>query len=240
MSRAVSELYRRLARRRPGAARLTVGSRTHEDFAMARVVGGWQLLLLCAIGACAEAAVGTRPFHVDPDRTSARFSVLQLGFAKQEGRLGRISGTIVLDPRHAVENIDLEIETASVDTGWNLRDAFLRSEMMFDSARFPRITFHSTRFRYEGSRLAVVEGEVTLRGVTRAVGFDVTRLECVSRPGEERESCSAEVRGHLSRGAFGMDFAYPLIGDDVGLEFVVKAFRAREEGHVGKLPPGNP
>ena len=154
---------------------------------MARVDGAWLLFLLGTLGAAGAngaAWSGAGAFHVDPELTSARFTVLELGFSKQEGRLGRTSGTIVLDPRQKVASIDLEIETASVDTGWSLRDAFLRSEVMFDAARFPRLHFHSTGFRYEGARLSGVDGEVTLRGVTRPVHFDVTRLECASPPGE--------------------------------------------------------
>jgi polyisoprenoid-binding protein YceI len=185
------------------------------------------LLVLCALGASGAAWSAEDAFRVDPEQTSARFAVPQLGFSKQEGRLGRTSGTIVLDSRQRVESIDLEIETASVYTGWSLRDAFLRSEVMFDAARFPRMRFHSTGLIYEGARLVGVEGEVTLRGVTRTVRFDVAHLECASQPGDYKEYCGAEVTGNISRGAFGIDFGYPLIGDEVALEIVVKAFRAR-------------
>ena len=140
-----------------------------------------------------------------------------------------------MNAEHKVESIDLEIDTRAVDTGWNLRDAFLRSEVMFDTERFPRMRFHSTRIAYDGARLAAVEGEVTLRGVTRPVRFEVTRLECGARPEDGRETCGAEVVGRISRGAFGMDFAYPLIGDEVELEFVVTAFRVRD-ADAGKKP----
>jgi polyisoprenoid-binding protein YceI len=98
--------------------------------------------------------------------------------------------------------------------------------------------FHSTRLVYEGTRLAGVEGEVTLRDVTRPVRFDVLRLECGARPDDAREACAAEVSGRISRSAFGMDFGYPLIGDEVDLAFVVNAFRVRQmdegKGDEGK------
>ncbi len=201
---------------------------------MARINGGSLLFVLCALGASGQAFGDAGVFRVDPDLTSARFAVPELGFSKQEGRLGRTSGTIVFDAMQKVESIDLDIETASVDTGWGLRDAFLRSEVMFDAVRFPKLHFHSTVLHYEGARLKGVEGEVTLRGVMRPVRFDVTRLECRSRPGDGRETCGAEVSGRISRGAFGMDFAYPLIGDDVDLEFVVNAFRIRDADELRK------
>jgi polyisoprenoid-binding protein YceI len=193
---------------------------------MPRIVVACLVIVLGALGA--GEACGAAVFRIDPARTSARFAVPQLGFSKQEGRLGRTSGTIVVDAQQKVESIDLEIDTASVDTGWSLRDAFLRSEVMFDVGRYPRMHFHSTRLVYDGARLAGVEGEVTLRDVTQPVRFDVLRLECGVRPDDGREACGAEVSGRISRGAFGMDFAYPLIGDEVDLEFVVNAFRIRD------------
>jgi polyisoprenoid-binding protein YceI len=199
---------------------------------MPRIDVACLLVLLAALGASGEASCAAGVFRVDPAHTSARFSVPQLGFSKQEGRLGRTSGTIVIDAQQRVESIDLEIDTASVATGWNVRDAFLRSEVMFDVGHYPRMHFHSTRLVYDGARLAGVEGEVTLRDVTQPVRFDVLRLECGPRPDDGRESCGAEVSGRISRGAFGMDFAYPLIGDEVELEFVVNAFRIRDTDEV--------
>jgi polyisoprenoid-binding protein YceI len=99
---------------------------------------------------------------------------------------------------------------------------------MFDTERFPRMHFRSTRVVYDGDRLAAVEGDVTLRGVTRPVRFEVNRLECATRAEGGGETCGAQVVGRISRSAFGMDFLYPLIGDEVDLEFVVTASRARD------------
>jgi polyisoprenoid-binding protein YceI len=195
---------------------------------MPRIDVACLVVLLGALCACGEASCDASVFRVDSAHTSARFAVPQLGFSTPQGRLGHVTGTIVLDAQHKVERIDLEIDMASVDTGWRLRDAFLRSEVMFDVGHYPRMHFHSTRLVYDGARLAGVEGEVTLRNVTLPVRFDVLRLECGTRPDDGRDTCGAEVSGRISRGAFGMDFAYPLIGDEVDLEFVVNAFRIRD------------
>jgi polyisoprenoid-binding protein YceI len=164
---------------------------------------------------------------VDPDRTTARFAVVSLGVEKEHGRLGRTTGTILVNAERRVERVEFDIDTRAVDTGWDLRDAFLRSGVMFDTAHYPRMHFRSRRIVYDGTRLAAVEGDVTLRGVTRAVRFDVIGLECGTRD-ESRETCDAEVVGRISRGAFGMDFGYPLVGDEVDLQFVVTASRERD------------
>jgi polyisoprenoid-binding protein YceI len=99
---------------------------------------------------------------------------------------------------------------------------------MFDTEHYPQMHFRSKRVVYEGSRFAAVEGDVTLRGVTRPARFEVNRLECAAPAEDGSETCGAEVVGRISRGAFGMDFAYPLIGDEVDLEFVVTASRSRD------------
>jgi polyisoprenoid-binding protein YceI len=184
-------------------------------------------LLGCALASAATIGGSPVAFRVDPDRTTARFAVASLGVEKEHGRLGRTTGTILVNEERRVERVDLEIDTRAVDTGWDLRDAFLRSGVMFDAEHYPRMHFRSKRVVYEGPRLAAIEGDVTLRDVTRAVRFDVVRLRCVTRD-DAREACDAEVVGRISRGAFGMDFAYPLIGDDVDLQFVVTAFRERD------------
>jgi polyisoprenoid-binding protein YceI len=194
---------------------------------MLLALAGW-----FAAGAAAQVNPGT--LLVDSGLTRARFVVEYLGLATAHGRFGRTSGTIDVDAQQKVERIDLAIDTASVDMGWDLRDAFVRSEVMFDVQRFPRLHFRSTHVAYEGARLVGVEGKLTLRGVTRPVRLDVARVECAIGSDDGREACAATVTGRISRRAFGMDFAYPLIGDEVALAFELTALR------VGNAAAGNP
>ena len=109
---------------------------------------------------------------------------------------------------------------------------------MFDTERYPRMHFRSTRVIYEGARLAAVEGDVTLRGVSARCGSRSSGSNA-GRARDGRETCGAEVIGRISRGAFGMDFLYPLIGDEVDLEFVVTAFVSATRTS-GRNPSGRP
>lgn len=163
-------------------------------------------------------------YRVIPEVTTVGFAVAQLGIAIQGGRFERTSGTIVLDAGANAGSIELVVDAASVNTGWNLRDAFLKSAAMFDAERYPAIRFRSTRLAFDGTRLVAVDGDLTLHGVTRPVRLDVTRVECGSPPAAVR-GCGALVSGRVSRRAFGMSFAYPLIGDEVALDFAVTAVR---------------
>jgi polyisoprenoid-binding protein YceI len=169
-------------------------------------------------------------YRVEPALTYAEFAVSHLGVFTQRGHFDRTSGRIELDAGRQTGSIDLIVDAASVNTGWNLRDAFVRGEHMFDAEHFPVLRFRSSHLLFTNGHLARIGGEITLRGVTRPILFTVVRTACGRRPADGRDACEAEATGVIHRSEFGMTFAQGLVGDDVQLHFVVTAFRAP---HVG-------
>ncbi len=172
------------------------------------------------LAAATAAAAGATIYRVDPARTLASFSVVHLGHFRAHGRLAVASGRIALDPAAHDGRVDFDLDAASVATGWDLRDAFVRGERMFDAARHPVLRFRSTRLVYAGGRLARVDGDLTLRGVTRPVALAVVALACGAG-----DACDAEATATIRRSDFAMGFAWPLIDDAVDLDLVVHAVR---------------
>jgi polyisoprenoid-binding protein YceI len=176
--------------------------------------------VFAATGVSADAT-----FRVATERTNVAFAVSNLGIGTHEGRFDLTWGKMTLDPERHAGSIDFIVDAASVNTGWDLRDAFLRSDLMFDVERYPSIHFRSTRLDFDGSRLVAVDGEMTLHGVTRPVRFEVTRMDCGADTVVGNDGCGASVSGRVSRSSFGMSFAYPLVGDEVALRFSIRAVR---------------
>jgi hypothetical protein len=106
-------------------------------------------------------------FRVATDETNLGFAVSNFGIGSHQGRFELTWGKITLDPEQRSGTIDFVVDVRSVNTGWDLRDTFLRSDLMFDAERYPSIHFHSTRLAFDGPRLVAVDGEMTLHGVTR-------------------------------------------------------------------------
>ena len=189
----------------------------------------------CALAIAASLALGGAPaaaaapvgYRIEPESTYAEFAVSHLGLSRQRGHFGQTHGTIVLDPEKHSGSIDFVVDVASIDTGWNLRDEFLRGESMFDATRYPVVRFHSTQLVFDRERLIGVAGELTLRDVTRPVALKVERLECGREPDGGREGCGAGVATSIKRSEFGMNYALALVGDDIDLSFQVTAFRVR-------------
>ena len=178
-------------------------------------------------------AADAQTYRIDPEHSSAGFSVIHFGILREQGQFKRASGTIVVDPAgQAGGSIGVVIDLSSVDTGWDLRDDFLRGPSMFDIARYPKIRFRSRRLEYRDHRVVAAEGDITLHGVTRPLRLEVNNLVCGHTAADGREGCDATVTGRLQRREFGISFAYPLVSDDVDLEFTIVAFRVGSEAEA--------
>lgn len=184
----------------------------------------------CVIAVAAVAAIVPAAarlgdvYRVDPDRTSVAFEVTQLGVFTQNGRFGQAHGRIAYDAETETGSVDLTVDTATVDTGWDVRDRFVRGEDMLDAARFPKLEFRSTTMSFAAHKLVAVDGTLTLRGVTRPVRLEVRNVRCgPASASDGGERCDAEIVGRISRREFGIDYAYPLVGDEVLLTFAVSA-----------------
>lgn len=160
-------------------------------------------------------------YRIDQHATQVDYVARALGVIEQRGRFTDVRGTIVLDREFAQGDVDLEIDARSVDSGWNLRDDFVRGEPMLDAAHHPMIRFRSTRLAFVGDRLTGIDGMLTLRGVTRPLALMVTDLAC----GGQADACKARADATIRREDFGMQGFAPFVGNDVELQFVVVARR---------------
>jgi polyisoprenoid-binding protein YceI len=107
-------------------------------------------------------------YRIDPEHSTAGFAVNHFGILRERGEFKRAAGTIVVDPDGRTGgSIGVVIDLASVDTGWDLRDDFLRGPTMFDVVRYPEIRFRSHHLEYRDHKVVAADGDITLHGVTR-------------------------------------------------------------------------
>ena len=117
---------------------------------------------------------GTLPGYVagtwtiDPVHSEVGFSVRHMMVSKVRGKFTKFSGQLVTADDAASSSVTAEIELASIETGAEQRDAHLRSPDFFDIENHPLMTYRSTGIRADGDHY-VVDGELTLKGVTRIV-----------------------------------------------------------------------
>ncbi len=112
-------------------------------------------------------------WKIDPAHSAASFSVRHMMVSTVRGHFGKISGTVNYDPDAPEKaQVAAEIDVASIDTRNEKRDAHLRSEDFFYADQYPTMVFRSKRVERTGGGLRLI-GDLTIRGVTREVAFDV-------------------------------------------------------------------
>jgi polyisoprenoid-binding protein YceI len=165
-------------------------------------------------------------YRIDPVHSFIIFRVKHLNTGFAYGRFNTFSGTIVVDERNpANSSIELEIDANSVDTGNSQRDDHLRSPDFFSARQFPKITFKSTRVRKINNTTVEVQGDLTVRGVTRPITARVT-FTGKGRNQRGQEIIGFETTFTIRRSQFNINYGLNGgLADEVRVTFAVEGIR---------------
>ena len=172
-------------------------------------------LLSAALACPATAAEVT--YELDPAHTFPSFEADHLGgLSVWRGKFNRSRGTVVLDRAAGNGRLEVEIDTDSIDYGLDEMNAHARGEGLLDTARWPQARYTGTFAGFVDGRPTRVEGELSLRGVTRPLTLEINSFKCMPHPLHRRELCGADAVATFQRDAFGID-----AGKDYGFDMTV-------------------
>ena len=164
-------------------------------------------------------------YTIDPTHTWPVFEVNHLGFSTQRGRFNKSSGKITLDSAAKKGSVELVIETASLDMGFDKWDETMRSDEFFNVAQFPTMRFTSDKLVFDGDKLVAAEGSFTLLGVTKPLTLTVSNFRCAPHPMVKKPACGADITATLKRSEFGMTKFLPAVSDEVRISAPVEAIK---------------
>jgi len=111
---------------------------------------------------------------VDPTHTSIKFTVSHLTVSEVEGRFGKFDGSIAAtSPDFQNAQVNFTVDAASINTENDMRDKHLKSDDFFNAEKYPQMTFTSTSFKKVSGKNYALEGNLTIRDVTKKVKFAV-------------------------------------------------------------------
>jgi polyisoprenoid-binding protein YceI len=175
--------------------------------------------------------LGTK-WQLDPAHTTVEFAVKHMMITTVRGRFGSVDGTLYIDENHpAMPELEVTIDTPSLDTGEAKRDEHLKSADFFDVQNHPIITFNGQQIVGDPTADFRLVGDLTIRGVTRRVTLDA-RFEGYNRDpwGGERLGFSATAK--LNRKDFDLKWNVALeaggwlVGDDVRITIDAQLVKA--------------
>lgn len=169
-------------------------------------------------------ATGAR-YALDPNHTQVHFSWNHLGFSNPGADFDTVKGTLIWDATDPTQSsVTVHIPVASVHTQVPLLDKNLMSSEFFDVAKYPMITFKSTRVERTGkSNKFRVIGDLTVHGITQSVVLDTTLNKAGQQPLLKAPAVGFDAVTTIKRSAFGLNAYVPMVSDEVSIHMTVEA-----------------
>src|SRR5919199_1311592 len=149
-------------------------------------------------------------WNIDPVHSDVSFTVRHMMVSKVRGHFRFFEGQIVTAENPLNSSVTATIDLSSIDTNNEQRDAHIRSSDFFEVDAHPTMTFRSSGIRSDGGEGFLVDGELSLKGVTRQLEFNGFGPDPY---GGIRAGFSALAE--INRRDFGIDISIPLDGGGV-------------------------
>lgn len=164
------------------------------------------------------AAVKAGTYKVEPYHTQVAFSLLHFGLTEYSGFFSGASGSLTLDPANpAADKLDVTVPVDSVLTTVPKLTGELKGDKWFDAAKYPTAEFVSTKVTLAGRASAIINGTLTLHGVTKPITLKAHLVGAGVNPIDKAYTVGFSATGTIKRSQFGVSAYVPYIGDDVRL-----------------------
>ncbi|MBU2641453.1 MAG: YceI family protein [Gammaproteobacteria bacterium] len=181
------------------------------------------LIALAAVATSAQAVPET--YTIDNSHTYPHFTYTHLGFSKQTHKFDKTTGTVVLDRAAKSGSVDVTIDATSVNTGYALFNEHIQAADYFDTAKYPTLTFKSSKMTFNGDEPASLVGDLTIKGVTKPVTLTLTHFKCMPHPMLKVPACGANATATVKRSDFNMGKNVPYVGDEITLTLAIEAVK---------------
>jgi polyisoprenoid-binding protein YceI len=210
---------------------MTSVSRTTARYS-ARVTAVGVIFLFAFSTTTIHAAPAT--YEIDPNHTHPAFEVDHQGMSMWRGLFRKTLGTVTLDEAAGTGTVDIIVDVASVDFGndkLNDTAANATAPAILEASLYPTAHYRGTLSGFANGAPTVVNGSLTLHGVTRPLVLNIVKFKCIpNHPVFKREVCGADALGTFNRAEFGVTVgrAYGF-NMDVTLRIQVEAIRVEPE-----------
>jgi polyisoprenoid-binding protein YceI len=169
-------------------------------------------------------------YTLDPSHATLIFRVNHLGFSHFTSQFRKFDATLTLDPKHPERaQVTATIDPRSIEIVDPILAVDIQGPQWFDSAKFPQMTFRSTKVELTGANTARITGELSLHGLTVPVSWDATfNGGYAANPFDPKGArVGFSAHGALKRSAFGLSYGIPAPGKTMGVsddvDFTIEA-----------------
>ncbi len=163
-------------------------------------------------------------YTIDPTHTATVFNWNHFGFSTPSANFSDIQGTISVDnAKPANSSVNVTIPLASLNTNVKALDDHLKTPDFFDAAKYPNITFKSTKVQSLGNSKYKITGNLTVKDVTKPVVLDAVLNKQGEHPMTKAQSIGFDATTSFDRSAFGVGAYVPNVGDKITVNITTEA-----------------
>ena len=187
-------------------------------------------MLLCSVLALASAGALAAPqkYNIDMNHTYITFTYDHFGFSNPVLKLEKFSGDFQLDTADLTKSsISVTFPLDGLHTGVAKLDDDLKAPDFFDAAKYPEITFKSTKVEKVGDNALKITGDLTVKGVTKPVVLNTKINKIGDNPMSKVPSAGFEAEATLKRSDFGITKFAPNVSDDIRVHISLDSHLAK-------------
>ena len=181
--------------------------------------------LVVSATAVTAAFAAPETYNIDPTHTFPSFSYSHFGMSTQVSKFDKTTGTVTLDKEAKTGAVDITIDMTSVNTGYSTFDEHIQGEDFLDTAKYPTATFKSTKVTFDGDKPATIDGELTIKGVTKPVTLKVNHFATMPHPMLKKDAIGANASTVIKRTEFNAGKYAPNVGDEVTITVSLEAIK---------------
>jgi polyisoprenoid-binding protein YceI len=167
-------------------------------------------------------------YKIDPTHTATVFSWNHFGFSTPSANFTDIQGVIKVDnAKPANSSVEVTIPISSVNTNVAALDKEFQEEAWFNAAKYPNITFKSTKVETKDKKHFKITGDLTVKGVTKPVVLDAVLNKQGEHPMAKVPAIGFNATTSFNRSAFGIGNYVPNVGDKITVNITTEATAAK-------------
>lgn len=181
------------------------------------------ILAVLVLGGAASAAVTVEPYGLEKTHADLLFSISHAGFTEKHGSFRDFDAKLEYDAQSPQKSqVSVTVQTDSLDTGFAPRDQDVKGDKFLDVAHYPEMRFVSTKVTPGPNQTLLVEGNLTLHGVTKPLTLRARLNKAGPNPFDGKPTLGFTATGSFKRSDFGIATAVPIIGNEVTIAIDVE------------------
>ncbi|KAA8930510.1 polyisoprenoid-binding protein [Acinetobacter baumannii] len=166
-------------------------------------------------------------YKIDPTHTATVFSWNHFGFSTPSANFSDIQGVIKVDnAKPANSSVNVTIPLSSVNTNVPALDKEFQEEAWFNAAKYPNITFKSTKVETKDKKHFKITGDLTVKGITKPVVLDAVLNKQGEHPMAKVPAIGFNATTSFNRSDFGLGNYVPNVGDKITVNITTEATAA--------------